>query len=428
MMLQLTLISAVLLAQQASPDNPIDTAKAARYFQEAKWLYADEGGRLWGKSLEAPLLFVDPKTGFAVASQADTGGQLKAQDGVYVGQVPKNFGVANTSSEWSGVKWSMLRWPVPSKPLDRMQMIAHESWHRLQPDLGLPGTMSQNAHLDTLNGRIWLQMEYRALAKALTSEGGDRLQAIKDALVFRAYRQSLFPEAKAHEDRMEVHEGMAEYTGISCQGQNPYDARGYLAHRMPASAQKPTFAFSFAYETGPAYGLLLDEDSPKWRVGLSPASSVADMLTAALKIQLPSNLKDTAKGRASAYDGATLISKETEMFRKHEAEERAFIKNFVEGPVLELPLANMKFTYDPNTVFALGENGNIYRQTKVSDAWGVIEVADAGLRMGKNFNVVFVPAPASPTQLKTSGWTLTLNPGWKLVPGKRKGDYIVVKE
>ena len=45
--------------------------------------------------------------------------------------------------------------------------MLHELFHRIQPDLGLMTISGNNAHLDTVEGRVWLRLEWRALARAL---------------------------------------------------------------------------------------------------------------------------------------------------------------------------------------------------------------------------------------------------------------------
>ena len=71
-------------------------------------------------------------------------------------------------------------------------MLAHESFHRIQPLLKLTRPEAGNRHLDTLEGRYLLQLEWRALAMALEARTPeDRRAAITDALAFRheRYRQ-----------------------------------------------------------------------------------------------------------------------------------------------------------------------------------------------------------------------------------------------
>jgi hypothetical protein len=59
-------------------------------------------------------------------------------------------------------------------------------FHRIQSDLGFTPEKGYNEHLDTLEGRVWMQLEWRALRRALESSGSDRGEAVADALAFRA--------------------------------------------------------------------------------------------------------------------------------------------------------------------------------------------------------------------------------------------------
>jgi hypothetical protein len=40
-------------------------------------------------------------------------------------------------------------------------------FHRIQPELGFIAEDGSNEHLDTLEGRVWIQLEWRALRRAV---------------------------------------------------------------------------------------------------------------------------------------------------------------------------------------------------------------------------------------------------------------------
>src|SRR5271168_3749964 len=92
-------VSALLRAQGPAS---IDPAKAGAAFAEAQQMSAKDSGRLWGKPLYGPMLFVQPATRVAVANEADAGGVLHQEGNVYVGTLPKDVVVANTAVEWGG--------------------------------------------------------------------------------------------------------------------------------------------------------------------------------------------------------------------------------------------------------------------------------------------------------------------------------------
>ncbi len=155
---------------QAQSMHSIDPAKAGEAFVEAQQMSARDNGRLWGKPLYGPMLFVVPATRTAVANEADAGGVLHQEGSVYVGTLPKDVVVANTAVEWAGKRWTMVMWPLPQNSQPRDRLLAHELFHRLQPDLGIPYANPENAQLDTLEGRMWLQLEWRALAASVGGE------------------------------------------------------------------------------------------------------------------------------------------------------------------------------------------------------------------------------------------------------------------
>ena len=86
--------------------------------------------------------------------------------------------------------------------------------------------------------------------------------------VFRQERRRLFPKAAAAENALELNEGLAEYTGARLGLRLPEQRLAYATYALARQLDAPSFVRSFAYASGPAYGLLLDEALPDWRRGL----------------------------------------------------------------------------------------------------------------------------------------------------------------
>jgi hypothetical protein len=415
----------------ASAQEPaIDRALAKQYFAEAKSVSDKDNGALWGIPLCGPLLFVDPDTRDAVANQADLAGKLKPANGVFAGTAPPTLGVANTAVTWAGVQWTMVMWPPPQYKSPRMRLMLHECFHRVQEKIGLPPADSMNGHLDSLDGRIWLQMEWRALEHAFWQRGEERRRDIADALYFRNFRRSLFPGAAARETTLEMHEGMAEYTGVKLSTSSPEEFAVVAASSLrSAPTRTPSYARSFAYTSGPAYGGLLDAGNPQWRKGLTPATNLGDLLARAYAIDSPALSKTEALRRAERYDGAEVVAIETRHEEKHQAQVAAARKLFVDGPILSLRVGKeFNFAYDPNEVLSLDDNLTLYRgDVQVSDEWGIMHAPGGVLFLRKNGLIVSVqvpaPADAAKSPLAGKGWTLELKSGWKLIPGERAGDF-----
>jgi hypothetical protein len=399
----------------------IDTSLAHRYFQEADAICKRDGGKLWGVSLCLPMMFADHRTRMVVANQSDREGNLTPEGEVFVGKLADRINIANTAVEWAGVRWTMVLWPLPENKYDRAALMLHESWHRIQSDLGLAGSGPANDHLDSLEGRLLLQLEWRALRKALTSQGAERKQAIRDALIFRNYRRSLFPNANAQENALEMHEGLAEYTGFKL-SQHP-DLDQYAADNLASGEKRKSFVRSFAYVSGPAYGILLDGEGKNWRRGLKPADDFGAMLQNALSIKLPDDIKQAVAKASQSYDGDALRNRETERDLGRKRAIAEYRSRLIDGPVLAIPLRNMRMEFDPNNLQPLDSLGTVYPNIRIVDEWGILTVSKGAL-INSTFTQVTVSAPADPARpTEGDGWTLTLNPGWTISIGERKGDY-----
>jgi hypothetical protein len=414
---------------------PIDAAKARQYFAEAKALSDKDDGALWKVPLCGPLLFADNSTRYAVANQADTEGKLNPLDGVFVGTAPEELGVANTATKWASVEWTMVIWPLPQYKQRRMRLMMHECFHRVQAQIGLQATDAQNGHLDSLEGRVWLQMEWRALEHAFWQHDSDQRKDISDAIYFRNYRRSLFPAAEKNEDALEMNEGMAEYTGFRLSTSSPEEYAVVVAAWLRAAPTRtPSYARSFAYTSGPAYGGLLDLRSRDWRNGLTPATDLGQLLAQAYAVKVPATAdKAEAMRRAERYNGSKVITVETEKELKHQERVAAARKFFLDGPVLMFPVSDeFRYTFDPNAVLALDDKLTLYEgEIQVSDAWGLLKTTEGALFLRENGRIVRVqvpaPADASKSPLAGKGCTLELKPQWHVVPEGRAGDFAAHK-
>ena len=419
-LLTITAFSVFVTAQS----QPIDTALAHRYFQEADALCKRDDGKLWGISLCWPMIFADHRTRTVVASQSDREGNLTREGNVFIGKLPDTINIANTAVEWAGVKWTMVVWPLPENKYDRASLMLHELWHRVQNDIGFPGSGPSNNHLDSLEGRIWMQMEWRALREALMHRGAERQKAIRDALIFRAYRRSLFPKSDSEESALEMHEGLAEYTGFKL-SQSP-DLDQYAADNLKSGERRKSFVRSFAYVSGPAYGILLDGTGKQWRKGLRPMDDLGVLLQKSLSIKLPENIKQEAARASVNYDGGALIASETERDNNRRRAIALYRAKLVDGPVLAISLRNMRMQFDPNNLQPFDSLGTVYPDIRIVDDWGIL-TASKGALMNPTFTRVTVSAPdnTGAQPLQGDGWTLKLNPGWTLSNGERKGDYVL---
>jgi hypothetical protein len=431
----LLIASAALAAFGAgSARAAVDPARAKAVFDEAAQLCGRDAGALWHHSLCGPMLLVDWSDNTAVASQADAGGVLKAAGAVFVGTLPQDVVIANTPIEWGGKRWTELVWPLPDDVAHRRVMLSHELFHRAQGELDMVQGDGGNLHLDTLEGRVLLQLEWHALARALTApDARSRNAAVSDALLFRHERYRLFPDARAEERALELNEGVAEYTGVRVGLTGAKERTAYALRDLEAFVQSPTFVRSFAYATGAAWGLMLDRADPAWRMKLAAAMKgpnppgLDQMLQAALK--LPEPAAATVKAREADYD-TTLRPRELAREQARQAHLAELRARLVDGPVLRLPLAGQHASYqfNPQTLEALDAAHVVYPTMKLQADWGELSVAQ-GAVLDKAMTMAAVAAAgASPDHLQGPGWRLALNKGWAVAPDERAGDFVLRRE
>ncbi|HXI14562.1 MAG TPA: hypothetical protein VNM92_18245 [Thermoanaerobaculia bacterium] len=416
------LISFALLSEGAAA-APVDRTSVARAFRDARQLCEGDGGKLWGVSLCGPIVVVDAGTREAVASGPDPDGLFTADGAIYRGTLPKAIGLANYSFSWKKESWTMLLAPLPDSRLERDRLMLHELWHHVQARLNFPQRDEGNAHLDQPMGRTWLRLEWRALDAALRSTGrSERIRRVEDALLFRDMRRSLFAAAAREEGALEMHEGLAEYTGTRLAASRRSDRVRLSRQGLLRVEQNDSYVRSFAYGSGPAWGLLLDQIDPNWTRQIRSTDDLGDRVRGALKLNTSSNLVGESSRRASRYAGESVVSEEMQRSNRRGRERRAFEQRFVLGAILILPLRQMQMQFDPRQVRPFHLGGNIYPSITVSDVWGRIEVRGGALISG-DWKRMIVSAPENSSLNRTPDWKLELEKGWTIVKGDRAGDF-----
>jgi hypothetical protein len=208
----------------------------------------------------------------------------------------------------------------------------------------------------------------------------------------------------------------------------PQARTAYAIRDLGAHVGDPTFVRSFAYATGPAYGLLLDRYDPAWRTKLKRGSRLDLMLRTAMGLSLPADAETAATARAAAYDDGTLRKAEEAREAARQQRLAEFKVKFIDGPVLHAPLRHTNVQFRPTTLQAFAPYGTVYPTMRITADFGVLEVSDGALLDGGWKVVTVSAAHADPSGLKGDGWTLKLNPGWTVGPGARTGDLEVRPE
>jgi hypothetical protein len=407
-----------LLGAATAAEAQVQPELARRYFEEAEKLCERDAGRLWGVSLCGPMVIFDPATGTRATSQPEPEGPL-----------PRFPGFADGPVSWGGLRWfAFPLFMLPEKDAAlRQQNMLHGLFHRIQFELQFMEAASDgfNEHLDTFEGRFWIQLEWRALRRAVESDGSDRVEAILDALAFRRERRRLIPGAADNERRDEIREGLASYTGIAAWANSPADARRAAAAAVAGGEAQSSFVGNFEAASGPAYGVLLDDLMPGWRRRLRSTSDLGDLLASAVNAPLTTDVA----AAAARYDGATLRTAEQTRDRAQQLRVAELRRRFVEGPVLSMPAGGSGTTDSTGSVGIPGVGTVFFRNFTLTAQWGRLDANDGVLRSadGRTLSVP-VTGPLEGTTLRGDGWIATLNSGWVVRPTARPGSFVIVRE
>jgi dienelactone hydrolase len=394
----------------------VDQQRAQAYFKEAQALCERDGGRLWGVSVCAPMVIGDARTQTFATSQPPPDAPR-----------PRGVGFVNAPIQWGGVTWIAYTWDdlANAHSWRRNEILLHEMFHGVQAQLGLTVGILENEHLDALDGRYWLQLEWRALARALGTSGEERNAAVRDALAFRQERRRIYPAAAENERGLEINEGVASYAGTVLAAASRADANANALTILTGVEGGESFVRTFAYNSGPAYGLLLDAASPGWHRTLRSSDDLGLLLTNALAVQPAPD----AAGAAARYGGVELRAAEEQRERLRQDRINELRRRFVDGPVLVVPGGGSGMSDSRGATVIPGTGTVYFHAYRASGPWGTLE-AENGVLLASDGRSRRVPAPVrrDDGSFSGDGWTVKVATGWTIREGARRGDYEVVRQ
>lgn len=419
---------AAMPAFSQEKDPYVDSA--AVYFNEIK-AAAPRLQKIWDHPLEGPLLLVDPKTRRLYTNYPDTALALQGSGPVYTGTLPAARNIANTAVELGSRRWAMVMLPLPADRHDRLNLLTHELFHRIQPSLGFQPDNPDNNHLDEKDGRIYLRLELAALRNALQASGtADMIAHVTHALTFRKYRRQLYPRADTMENALELNEGLAEYTGIRGGERDKTAQLRYFESNMDRFLGNPTFVRSFAYQTIPIYGYLLFSRRPRWNSAITTKTDLTAYFIKTFQVSIPSDPQATVAGLLKHYNGDSIIAAEIARAEQKKAVIARYKQLFIAQPHLEIKFVKMNVSFNPSNIQPLEDKGTVYPTIRVTDEWGILEVQEGALMSpGWDKITVSVPVKTAGRNISGQGWTLSLNEGWQVVKEEAdKGNYRVARQ
>ena len=365
-------------------------------FEHVEKLCNKDNGKLWGVNLYSPVLGVDSLRNI-VSNVSDA---------------PKTFPadkpVANSTTELDGKRWTMILWPLSGDQMHQSIILVHEMFHYRQPELGLwQDKDPNNSHLSNRDARTLLKLEWNALKAAASCDGEQKKTALKDALSFRAQRRHLYPDFAAEENSLEIMEGLAEYTGKRIAIP---DNKEYLQSLSDLDYlyESDNLTRSFAYLSGPLYGLILDQSAHPWHKEMNSGSDLGSSAMEIYGITLPENLEEAAETAKAKYDFESIDAAEEAFQRKLEERNETLRKLFAPDNVITLECPNLSIQFSPDSMIKMDDGSMvIYGCTAFCD-WGSVE--GHPLKVTSDWRRIELPRldtlSFNNDTITTSGWTL----------------------
>jgi hypothetical protein len=393
--------------------------KASQYFKNIEEICDRDSGKLWGKNLFGPIMFVDRTSRRIVANQQDKDGLLKEKDGVYTGLYPKELIVNNAPVKFGGTQYAMAPLPAEEDEYRIKTRAIHGLFHKFRENGGILTSTFNANNMDEKEARLWIKLEWKALRKALNTDGEDRQLAIRDALIFRGSNRELYPKYTGIENRFETYEGLATFTYTLLCTNSHEEFKSRLFENLDRIYSMQSYARSYGFIHGALYAALLYNKGFDLKKINIDNFDLGNTVRELYNIVLPLVCRDVAGSLAVNYD-IDAINKEEE---KRDADIKESIHKqisiFTEKPVVFLELESPYFDFEPEDIHSLDTLGTLYNSMRVSDNWGKLTVEKGGCLVSNNLKFLRITAKAfkaDKNHISGEGWHLIINNDWELVP------------
>jgi hypothetical protein len=392
--------------------------KAAKYFREVETICNNDAGKLWGKNLYGPLMFVDRQSRKIFANQPDKEGLLKGKDGVYTGDYPKERIIFNIAIDFGGITYAMA--PLPPRE-DEYQIKAaalHGLFHCFQKSSGIEPSRFNTKNMDEKEARLWLKLEWRALKNAINNAGEQRVQAIRDALIFRGTRREIFPQFTIDENKFEDYEGLTTFTYTLLCTTSMEDTRSKLLESLDRIYKFQSYARSYGLISGGLYGFLVYEKGFDFKKIQNDSVDLGNIAKELYNIQLPVVKRDVAGSLALNYDVQSINTEEEQRLAEIKDRHKKQLATFTDKPIVFMELESPYFDFEPEDIRSLDTLGTIYTAIRVSDNWGKLTVDKGGCLISYNLKYLRITAKnftESKNHYYGDGWHLILNDDWEMV-------------
>jgi hypothetical protein len=399
-------------------DTYFTTEKASQYFKSVEDICNRDNGKLWGRNLYGPIMYVDRTSRRIISNQPDNEGLLKGKDGIYTGIYPKELLINNAPVKFGGTLFAMAPLPAEEDEYRLKTRAIRSLFHRFQNDEGIISAGFSANNMDEKEARLWIKLEWKALRKALNSEGEIRQLALRDALIFRGSNRELYHKFANDETRFETYEGLATFTYTLLCSNSPEEFKTRLFENLDRIYAMQSYARSFGFIHGALYASLLYEKGFDLKTIRTDSFDLGKAVKELYNIELPSVCRDVAGSIALNYDIDVINKEEEKRLADIQESIHKLISTFTEKPVVFLELESPYFDFEPEDIHSLDTLGILYNSMRVSDNWGKLTVDKGGCLVSNNFKYLRITAKgykADKNRISGEGWQLTLNSDWELV-------------
>lgn len=419
-MRNLTFFSLLLLmigCKEKVTESYFTAEKAAASFRKIEEICNRDSGKLWGTNLYGPLMFVDRNSRKICANQIDENGLLKLKDGIYSGFYPRENLITTSAVTLGGTLFGLAPLPPEEDEYRIITRAIHSLYHRHQQIIGIKPEYFNVVNMDEREARIWIKMEWKALRKAIETDGEEQTLALRDALIFRGSSRELFPKYTDLQNRFENYEGLATFTYILLASQSETDYKTKLFEYLDRIYAMQSYARSYGSIHGALYATFLYKKGFDFTSLRSDTTNLALLVKNLYNIELPPVCRDVAGSIGLNY-GIDEINREEDK-RLMDIKERLNnqVSVFTQKPVVFLELESPSFDFEPEDLQYLDTLGTLYHTIRVSDNWGKLTVDRTGCLISNNYKYLRITAKGlkiEKNHVSGEGWQIMMNDGWEI--------------
>ncbi|HEX2968402.1 MAG TPA: hypothetical protein VHO46_04795 [Bacteroidales bacterium] len=408
--------------REEAPDSYFTVEKATQYFNSIEEVCNIDNGNLWGENLYGPIMFIDRITRRITANFPDSEGLLKGKDGIYTGYYPKEMVIYTAPVNYGGTNFAMVPLPNEENEIRTKSRTIHVLYHCLQKRNGIEPILFNQTNMDDKEARLYLKLEWKALKKAISAEGNERLVAIRDALVFRGAGRELYQKYTTEGNHFETYEGLATFTELKLYFNTADQFKTKILEYLDYFYSMPSYTRSYGSMEGALYATLLCDSGYKIAGLKTDTIDLARLVREAYKIELPVICRDVAGSLAFSYDLDVISKEEEERLDAIKGRLHQLTSIFTEKAVVYIELESPYFAFEPEDIHPVDTLGTLYNAMRVSDSWGKLTVDKGGCLVSNNYRYLRITAKgfkADKNRISGEGWNIILNEGWELVEVKQ---------